>query len=371
MLSESNPFTPGFGQVPPFLAGRAYVVQNVLDAFDNGPGDPNLTTIFTGARGTGKTTLLTLLTDEGRKRGWVTARVSAVPGMLEDILQQAARSAGSLDDKRGGVRLTSIDVGPVSASWEYRDSKTSRTPNWRTRMEDLLDQLEENDLGLVISVDELRSDFDEMVQLASVYQHLIGDRRKVSLLMAGLPYQVSRVLNDKSISFLRRASRHQLGRIDAEDIRTALVETVEKGGKRIEPEAEDIAVKAIGGFPFLMQLVGYRMWTQAEGDVIDADSARRGVRRAQEEMRQNILEVTYDELSDGDLAFVDAMLKDEGPSRMGDIQKRMGKSSGYVAQYRRRLLEEGVIGERGRGVVDFELPGWREFAREKQAEGWR
>lgn len=369
MTAAKNPFTPGFGQVPPFLAGRSYVVDNVVDAFDNGPGDPNLTTIFTGARGTGKTTLLTLLADEGRERGWVTARVSAVPGMLEDVLQQAVRSAGKLQGRRSGIRLTSIDVGPVSATWEYKDGAAIQAaPNWRTRLETLLDQLEDNGLGLIISVDELQADFSEMVQLASTYQHLVGERRKVCLLMAGLPYQVSRVLNDKSISFLRRASRYHLGRIDDADIRTALEETIEKGGRRIEPDALDEAVVAIGGFPFLMQLVGYRMWTQAEADVIDITAARRGVERAREEMRANILEVTYQELSEGDLTFVNAMLQDDGPSRVSDIRNRMDKSTGYVAQYRRRLLEEGVIGERGRGVVDFELPGWREFAREKREE---
>ena len=369
MAAEKNPFTPGFGQVPPFLAGRSYVVQNVVDAFENGPRDPNLTTIFTGARGTGKTTLLTLLADKGRERGWVTARVSAVPGMLEEILQQAMRSAGKLEDKHSGIRLTSIDVGPVSAAWEYRDgSAVQAVPTWRTRLETLLDELEGKGLGLIISVDELQADFDEMVQLASTYQHLVGERRRVSLLMAGLPYQVSRVLNDKSISFLRRASRCQLGRIADADIRTALAETVERGGKQIEPDALDAAVAAIGGFPFLMQLVGYRMWTQAEGDVIDIAAAQRGVERAREEMRSNILEVTYDELSEGDLSFVEAMLEDDGPSRISDIRERMGKSTGYVAQYRRRLLEEGVIGERGRGLVDFELPGWRDFARAKLGE---
>ena len=65
----NNPFTPGFGQVPPFMAGHRYVIENIEDAFVNGPGDPNLTTIFTGARGTGKTTLLTLLADEAVAQG--------------------------------------------------------------------------------------------------------------------------------------------------------------------------------------------------------------------------------------------------------------------------------------------------------------
>ena len=117
MAALNNPFTPGFGQVPPFMAGRRYVIENIEDAFVNGPGDPNLTTIFTGARGTGKTTLLTLLADEAEERGWITARVSSVPGMLEDILQQAARSGSHLLAQGQKARINSVGIGGAASYW--------------------------------------------------------------------------------------------------------------------------------------------------------------------------------------------------------------------------------------------------------------
>lgn len=368
MAALNNPFTPGFGQVPPFMAGRRYVIESIEDPFVNGPGDPNLTTIFTGARGTGKTTLLTLLADETEERGWVTARVSSVPGMLEDILQQAARSGSHLLSREQKPRINSIGIGGVaSLGWEYND-RDNPGKNWRSRITSLLDELESHDVGLVITIDELQSDFDEMVQLASVYQHLITESGKISLLVAGLPYPVSRVLNDKSISFLRRAARHHLTRIPDSDIRVALKETIKAGGKQITDEALLAATSAIDGFSFMMQLVGYRMWPQSNDDRIHLDAAKSGIEAAQFEMRSNILETTYTELSDGDLAFVKAMLPDKDVSLTADIAHRMSKSTGYTAQYRRRLLEEGVIGERERGKVGFELPGWRDFVLEKLEE---
>ena len=39
--------------------------------------------------------------------------------------------------------------------------------------------------------------------------------------------------------------------------------TIEDSGKRIEERALDQAVRTIGGFPFMMQLVGYRSWQEA------------------------------------------------------------------------------------------------------------
>lgn len=61
------------------------------------------------------------------------------------------------------------------------------------------------------------------------------------------------------------------------------------------------------------------------------------------------------------------MLPDSGPSRVSEIAKRMGVASNYASQYKRRLLEDGVIGERGRGrgLVGFDIPAFREFLSEK------
>ena len=41
------------------------------------------------------------------------------------------------------------------------------------------------------------------------------------------------------------------------------------------------------------------------------------------------------------------MLPDSGPSRISEIAKRMGVASNYASQYKRRLLEDGVIGNVG------------------------
>ena len=55
-----NPFTPSFGQIPLYMAGRDLVIDEIMRAFENGVGDPNLSTILIGARGSGKTALMFL-----------------------------------------------------------------------------------------------------------------------------------------------------------------------------------------------------------------------------------------------------------------------------------------------------------------------
>ena len=66
---EPNPFTPVFGKVPPYMAGRQPLIDAVVDAFEHGgTGNPNLSSIFVGPRGTGKTALLSYLGFEASSR---------------------------------------------------------------------------------------------------------------------------------------------------------------------------------------------------------------------------------------------------------------------------------------------------------------
>ena len=82
-----NPFTPAFGTVPFVLAGREDLLRNMRTAFSDGPGNPNLSTILIGARGTGKTVCMSCIGDEALESGWLTVRTSAKTGMLEDIYE--------------------------------------------------------------------------------------------------------------------------------------------------------------------------------------------------------------------------------------------------------------------------------------------
>lgn len=370
MEEARNPFTPAFGVVPPVMAGRQSILDAMRRAFDAGPGDPNLSTILIGARGTGKTVCMTCISQEASAQGWITASTTAIPGMLEDIYEASRRECIKLlGDRTSGSRLSSLTVGPVSAGWEYAEPERG---NWRTRMTILLDQLQELGTGLLISVDEVQADLQEMVTLAAVYQLFVRENRRVALVMAGLPYHVDRLLTDKSVSFLRRSQQHRLGRIADADVRNALRLTIEEAGKSIEDEALEQCVEAVDGFAYMLQLVGYRTWMESGSHAtITLSDARWGIRAAQEEMEDHILATTYYDLSDGDVRFLRAMLPDADTSTLADISKRMGVTSNYATKYKSRLLAQGIIGERGRNVFGFDIPGFREYLTKMESGGKR
>lgn len=140
-----------------------------------------------------------------------------------------------------------------------------------------------------------------------MYQHFVREGRKVALLVAGLPSNVSSLVSNKTVSFLRRAEMMPLGRIDDFDIEEAFRKTIKESGRTISAADLAKATEAIAGFPFMMQLIGFHAC-------------------------------------------------EERPEEKA--------ISSQVSQYRRRLIDAGVIGERRRGVVGFDRPFFREHLEE-------
>jgi hypothetical protein len=74
-----------------------------------------------------------------------------------------------------------------------------------------------------------------------------------------------------------------------------------------------------------------------------------------------ILDTTINELSEKDLEFLYAMLPDKAESKISDIIIRLSCTANYAAQYRLRLIKQGVIEEFGRGKVQFAMPLLKEY----------
>lgn len=318
LLVADNPFTPSFGERPLYFAGRRKVIDDMARAFESARRRPDLTTILTGARGTGKTALLSLISSEAEQRGWIAVSTTSLPGMLEDIEIGLAREAAHLLESPSSLRISSIGIPQLI---DVELGRASELPSsWRYRMSDLIERLNEQGVGVLITVDEVDPGLDEMVKLAAVYQHFVREDRKVSLVMAGLPGNVSRLLGDKTVSFLRRARMVSLGVIPDSEIIDALRKTLNEGGKRASAEALMHAAQAIGGFPFMMQLVGYQAWeADPSSDELTTSDFEYGKELARDEIRERIFEATCRDLSEGDLRFARAMLEDEGESKVSDI----------------------------------------------------
>ncbi|MDR2487561.1 MAG: hypothetical protein LBD12_06290 [Clostridiales Family XIII bacterium] len=354
-----NPFKPTFGSEPLFLAGRERIIGDIIGGLGNQVGDPNRSTIFVGSRGSGKTVLLLCIAEEAKRIGWIPVMVTAHTGMLDSVLEQALLLAQNLLAPETKRRVAAIQAGGFGISLEAVKEKGA---SWRVQMSRLLEALNAQGVGLLICVDEVRADMDEMVTLVANYQHFVGEHREVALLMAGLPGKVMPMFQHETISFLRRAFQHRIGAVPLAEARMAMRKTIEASGRSIDDSLLHDAAMCSRGFPFLIQLVGYHIWRQSPNiQRISAVDVQAGVECAEVDMENMILENTIRELSARDLDFLIAMSPDQEYSQIGEIAKRAGMSQGMAGQYRIRLIQRGLIADKGRGKVGFELPFLQEY----------
>jgi len=359
-----NPFTPTFGSIPLQLAGRDNIIRDILDGLDNGPGDPNRATIFLGARGSGKTVLLAKIAEESLAHGWISANVNADTNMLDELLIQIRDNANEFLTPETLSHITSISIAGVGVSRNVKQS--NRKTTWRSEMTSIVKELNEKNVGLLITIDELDARIDELRTVISTFQHFVRERRDAAIIMAGLPPKVSNLLRNDSISFLRRAFQHHLEAVEESEVRFSMKKTIELAGRTISKEALGLAVKNTKGFPFMIQLIGYQMWRQnPEKKSISYKDAEEGIALAQSDLERMIFDIMYRELSEKDIAFLTAMLDDNEYSNISDISIRMSVSPKYAGIYRKRLIEHGIISSAGYGKVAFDLPMFREYIQNK------
>jgi hypothetical protein len=318
----------------------------------------------------GKTALLLELSERAEKAGFVAARVTANERMNLDIIQ-AIQNRGAGFIRKAQKKVSGVTAGALGFSFGLTfNEATDSNYGFRVKMEFLCDELAKYGKGIFILVDEVLSTSAEMRELASTYQHLVGEGKNVGIAMAGLPQAISSVLNDDILTFLNRAYRIELGPLNIEAIRQFYYKTLRGRGKKISPESLSELSEATDGYPFLFQLIGFNLLNYlGDEKLVTDDVVRMTVADSKAAMASAVYVPVLKPLSDNDMNFLYAMAEDEGVSKIADVQKRLGKPNSQVQTYRLRLIAAGVIASPRRGELEFCLPYLKEYLREKKQAG--
>lgn len=358
-----NPFRPTAGATPPELIGR----EGMLDEFEYGlqlgSGAPGLLTIITGARGIGKTALLSAAQDKAAQHGWVVISETATAGFVGRIGESMRVHLDELGAGPAGRRVTAVGVAGFTLTTQL---SPERQVDWRRLGNQLLDLLAERKTGLLFTVDEIHSaDRTELSQLAADVQHFIRDGLPIGLIFAGLPAAVSDLLNEGVATFLRRAERIDLHAAAINEVKRSYTSIFRDAGIRVSDNLIQDAANATGGYPFLIQLIGYQLWRQAEINnlTLKETHVAQAIAAATRRHEATVIEAALSTTSDKDKDFLFAMAEDDGPVVAGDIGKRLNAKSNVVANYRARLIAAGLIEAPAYGKVDFAIPGLREYLR--------
>lgn len=159
-------------------------------------------------------------------------------------------------------RVTGIGIAGFTVQTELPPEQQA---GWRRLGEQLLGLLDDQQTGLVITLDEIHgANRDELAQLPASVQHFIRAGLPVNLVFAGLPAAVSDLLDEGVATFLRRADRIDLHAAAIEEVEAYYRDVFAVLDHPINHALLHEAAEATGGYSFLIQLVGYHLWQVAE-----------------------------------------------------------------------------------------------------------
>lgn len=377
MTHRKNPFTATLGATPPYLAGRKDSIEEFAYALDDGPGSHERISLVVGPRGIGKTVLLNAFEDTASDRGWRILNDTASAGFAERLRAEIINTLQLNRTALKGFNLHLFQLG-IGMEWDPRTLSVESYP-LRRALKDLLhaqrelDQISHGEpTGVLITLDEMHHQrSDEVIDFGATIQHLVREGENIAVVMAGIPSSIKPLLasqdDSNPVTFLRRANRIELDRVADTDVRKALKAPVEETEVNWDKDALKSAVSACQGYPFMIQLVGLWAFRHRTDNTISVEAAQEGISKARRKLGQLVHEPALAELSPIDRTFLLHMAQDNGPSSMNDITARLGKSSQYASNYRRRLLDSELIEIPASGQVDFALPYLRDYLREHAA----
>lgn len=198
---------------------------------------------------------------------------------------------------------------------------------------------------------------------------MIRNNLNVSLLMAGLPENVSEIQNYAVLTFLLRANRIVLNPLDIESIKNSYQHIFSKAGYTFSTETLLYMTKQTQGFAYAFQLLGYHLWEEiihSSNKTISISDVNNILDIYISELNRNVYFKVYSDMSEREKEFVQAMVKSKQHKVKSQvIGNLMEKGPNYIAVYRRKLIDDQIIKPNGYGYVSFLLPYFDKFVEQE------
>lgn len=282
-----NPFTPGAGHAPPFLAGREPEKAEFRKLLEQDQILQNV--VLTGLRGIGKTVLLEEFRRLAQQAGWIWAGadLSESASVSEDTL--ATRIITDLALVTSGITVTGKGRKPPGFKATPRASVTrldfetlhgiySKAPGLSSdRLRHVLEvawgvlsSLEPPVRGLVFAYDEAQNLADHAVKdqyplslLLEIFQSIQRKGVRFMLVLTGLPTLFPKLVDART--YAERMFRVLfLKRLDDSHAREAILKPIEKTQCPVKLDAVSVStiVKQSSGYPYFVQFICREVFEQ-------------------------------------------------------------------------------------------------------------
>lgn len=387
-----NPYRPGVGLKPTYLAGREREQRRFVTTLEAAPEIPANVRV-TGLRGVGKSVLLTRFEElASEKSEWATLLVELQPkhnsdsGFLELMGDQ-------LDELRGQLSIAkkfrakigkAVDAGRSMVKAEFEGitwSFDGQVAGDAAELgEAILAAVEaalsvgRNGLAILLDEAQVLSDARQangdhpLSTLLSAVSTLQKKEVPVALVLCGLPTLTVNLLAARTYSE-RMFKGEEVGALTSEAARDALVKPLEDTPRTADHELVERVLAEVEGYPYFIQLWGAEIWDACTYAGEDRLSLK--LLKAAEEDIYRRLDLDFYEPRVASLTpaeqdvLVDSSKCSYPPIIVSELGGKSAKSPGNVNVLLGRLVSANVLYRIRQGQYQYTAPGFYEYLRRR------
>lgn len=372
-----NPYTPGAGTKPNFLAGRDETILQVgdyIDAVVNGEMARHC--IFYGVRGVGKTVLLNKIEDIAEIRDLLYCHIECDESvsLVKKLIFESQKFIEDMDFSQKLKSKFQKIISIFTLEYDLNEGKASvsinaTNMNQRELSDDLTELLvtlgkisQETENVICFFIDEIQSAENKQLSAFITAIHRINQLRLPILIIgAGLP-TIQRISGEAKSYSERLFQFVEISSLNEQNAISAIVEPALQYDITYSEKALKKIVKHSGCYPYFIQEIGYCIWeniVQKQNDKkriteSDVDSI---YEEYMERLEKSFFGARYNRATKKEKEFLFAMLKCKHfPCSTSQVAKFMGKEQKQISPLRNHLMNKGLIYAPSLGEVDFTVP---------------
>lgn len=380
-MFKINPYRPGAGVRPQYLAGRDEDIENVTNMFTALTLNiPTQSVIFSGLRGVGKTVLINRLQEIAEEKNIFCKHIEVAE--RNDFISQIATCSQaflrqiSVKEKFKNLIKKPLDaIKSLVVSFDPNDNTFSlsleekdlyKTNNLTQSLTDVFTSLGEAaakaEIPICFFIDEIQYIKSENLGALIAAIHRTNQLGyPIMIIAAGLPKIYSMLSSEKSYSE-RLFIYKEIDSLEREQAIKAIEMPIKQFNVKYSDKAINKIIEVTEGYPFFIQQLCQIVFQNIDSKVISDIDVENNLEEFFEKLDTGFFKLRYERCSAAEKKFIFVMVKcGELPCTIANIAEIMKKSINSISTARAQLINKGIIYPVKYRELDFTVPQFSGF----------
>ena len=380
-MFKVNPYRPGAGLKPTYLAGRDKDIQSVKQMFEALTWNiPTQSVIFSGLRGVGKTVLLNRLQEIAEDKNIFCKHIE-VEERNDFISQIAVCSQSYLRQISAKEKFKSLIQKPLDAikslvvsfdpnentfSLSLQERELYQSNNLTQSLTDVFTAIGEAaykaNMPICFFIDEIQYiKQEELSALIAAIHRTSQLSYPIMLIGAGLP-KIYKMLSEAKSYSERLFWYKEIDSLTVKQAQQAIQEPASNFGVIYSEDATSKIIEVTKGHPFFLQQMCQIVYNNTDEKCITLRDVEKSVNEFFEVLDNGFFKVRYERCSETEKKFIFAMVKcGILPCTISNIASILEKDTTTASPVRAQLISKGIIYAVRYKELDFTVPEFDKY----------